>query len=105
MNLRQLQYVCEIVKQDFNISAAAIALNSSQPGISRQIKLLERELGTRIFLRTGNRLSGLTPSAKRIIKSAQKVVQEVSYIKAVCRAAEADSSGQLTIATIPTHAR
>ena len=60
MKLHQLRYVHEVAQQGLNISAAAVALHTSQPGVSKQIQLLEEELGLQIFLRNGKRLVGIT---------------------------------------------
>lgn len=105
MKVRQLQYLCEIARQRCNISAAAAALHTAQPGISKQIQLLEKELGTRIFLRAGNRLSGLTSTGEKILESAARVITEIAYINTVSREQEKSSGGILTIATTHTQAR
>ena len=60
MKLQQLKYACEVARRDLNVSAAAEALFTSQPGLSRQIKSLEAELGIEIFVRRGKRLTGVT---------------------------------------------
>jgi len=105
LNIRQLQYLCEIMKQGCNISAAAVTLHTSQSGISKQLKLLEDELGARLFHRQGNRLSGLTSVGERVFDSARRVVHEVSYIKGIAGETRDHSSGTLVIATTHTQAR
>jgi hypothetical protein len=70
MKLQQLRYVLEITRHGNHLSAAAEALNTSQPGVSRQIQLLEAELGFEIFLRTRNRIIGLTPPSQRVVDIA-----------------------------------
>ena len=57
MNLRQLQYICEIARSEFNISRAAKSLKTNQPSISKQVRLLEEELGLPVFRRRRSRLS------------------------------------------------
>ena len=60
MKLQQLRFIFEVVQSNFNISEAAKELHTSQPGVSKQIQLLEREIGIQIFHRHGKRLIGLT---------------------------------------------
>lgn len=105
MNLRQMQYVCEIAKRDLNISSVASALHTHQPGISKQVKRLETELGIEIFLRSRNRLSGITPHGQKIIAMAQAIVNEVANIRAVSRDVVQESNGSLVIAVTHTQAR
>lgn len=105
MNLRQLRYISEIAKRGLNISAVASALHTSQPGISKQVKLLEAELGSEIFVRSSNRLSGITPLGQKIIGMAQNVITEISNIKAASGGLDQERSGPLVIATTHTQAR
>jgi len=70
MTLRQLRALCEIVRQGLHLSRAAAALHTSQPGLSRQIQMLETELGVAIFQRKRNRILGLTPPGKGIVRLA-----------------------------------
>ncbi len=105
MNLRQMRYVCEIAKRELNISSVASALHTNQPGISKQVKLLEIELGVEIFLRSRNRLSGITPHGQKIIAMAQNIVNETANIKAISRDVVQESSGPLVIAVTHTQAR
>lgn len=65
MKLQQLRYIVEIVNQNLNITEAAEALYTSQPGISKQVRLLESELGVNIFERNGKHVKGLTPAGKK----------------------------------------
>ncbi len=81
MNLQQLRYVVEIVRHGNHLSAAAAALRSSQPGVSRQIQLLEAELGFEIFTRTRNRIIGLTEPGKIVLSLAQRVATDVTALK------------------------
>ena len=69
MKLQQLRCVYEIVQNDFNISKAAEFLHTSQPGVSKQIQLLEVEVGIKIFQRNGKRLPGLSDAGKHLYKS------------------------------------
>jgi LysR family transcriptional regulator, cys regulon transcriptional activator len=105
MNLRQLRYISEIAQRGLNISAVASALHTSQPGISKQVRLLETELGAEIFVRSSNRLSGVTPLGQKIIGMAQNVIAEISNIRVASRDLEQERSGSFVIATTHTQAR
>lgn len=105
MNLQQIEAVCEIVRNGFNISAAAKALRRSQPTLSRQIQNLERELGVRIFTRTRNRVVALTPDGKEILRIGQRMVQDTKNLAQVGNFESVDGSGELKIATTHLHAR
>ncbi len=105
MKLHQLKYVHEVARQGLNISAAAEALHTSQPGVSKQIQLLEEELNLQIFQRNGKRLTGITEPGKHIIKLAATVMLEMQNIKRVGHEFSKVESGTLTIATTHTQAR
>ncbi|MBX9849934.1 MAG: HTH-type transcriptional regulator CysB [Rhodocyclaceae bacterium] len=105
MNLQQLRYLNEIVRRGLNISDAAAALYTSQPGISKQIKLLEEELGIEIFVRNGKRIVALTEPGKTILDIAQRILHESDNLKQVGQEYQAQDSGQLILATTHTQAR
>jgi LysR family cys regulon transcriptional activator len=105
MKLQQLRYVVEITRHGNHLSAAAKALNTSQPGVSRQIQLLEAELGIEIFLRTRNRIIGLTPSGQQVVEIARRVVDDVGALRSLKDEASAGNRGSLTIGTTHTQAR
>lgn len=105
MKLHQLKYVHEVARQGLNISAAAEALHTSQPGVSKQIQLLEDELNLQIFQRNGKRLTGITEPGKHIIKLAATVMLEMQNIKRVGDEFSKVETGVLTIATTHTQAR
>lgn len=105
MTLRQLRYLCEIVNQGMHLSLAAAVLHTSQPGLSRQIQLLERELGVRVLNRSRNRIIGLTPAGKRILRYAQRTLQEADNVRSCGQEQNADAAGGLVIAANHTHAR
>ena len=105
MKLQQLRYVLEITRRGNHLSAAAEALNTSQPGVSRQIQLLEAELGFEIFLRTRNRIIGLTPSGQHVVEIARRVVDNIGALRSLKDEACAGHRGTLTIATTHTQAR
>jgi len=105
MNLQQLRYLNEIVRRGLNISDAAAALYTSQPGISKQIKLLEEELGIEIFVRNGKRIVALTEPGKTILDIAQRILHESDNLKQVGQEYQEQDSGQLILATTHTQAR
>lgn len=105
MNLQQLRYVCEIAQRGLNISAAAAALNTNQPGISKQIRQLEAELGLTIFERSRNRISGITPLGQQVVELAQDVMNQIAQISAIGRDPVLETSGALVVATSHTQAR
>jgi len=105
MNLQQLRYLNEIVRRNLNISDAAGALYTSQPGISKQIKLLEEELGIDIFVRNGKRIVALTAPGRAVLEIAQRVLHETDNLKQVGQEFSRQDRGSLTIATTHTQAR
>jgi len=105
MNLRQIRYICEITKSEFNISRAAKALRTNQPGISKQVRQLEQELGFAIFKRRRNRLSGVTTEGADLVVMAENIMKEVDNIKAMSRDVHQDKSATLLIAATHTQAR
>lgn len=105
MNLQQLRYICEVNRQGLNISLAAEALHTSQPGVSKQIHLLEDELGVQIFQRNGKRLVGVTPPGQQVLRLAKQIIQGTHNIKQVSVEFHSETSGSLSIATTHTQAR
>lgn len=105
MKLQQLRFLVAIAKNNLNISEAAEYLYTSQPGVSKQIKLLEEELGVEIFTRNGKHLTRITPAGQRIIDHAEKVLSEVRNIRSLSSEFKDEDQGVLTIATTHTQAR
>lgn len=105
MNLQQLRYVREVATNGLSISKAAIALNTSQPGISQQIIALERELGLPIFVRDKKRLVSLTKHGAEIVARAESALIDIDYIGKFANTVAKTDSGQLVIATSHTQAR
>jgi LysR family cys regulon transcriptional activator len=105
MNLQQLRYLNEIVRRGLNISEAAETLYTSQPGISKQIKQLEEELGLEIFVRNGKRIVSITEPGKAILEIAQRILHDTSNLKHISQEFRAQDSGELIIATTHTQAR
>src|SRR5664279_3629793 len=105
LSIAQIEAVCAIVRSNFNFSAAAVALDRSQPTLSRQIQELERALGVRIFTRSRNKVVALTPKGEEILRIGQRVVRDARNLAEVGRADAADDSGELRVATSHLHAR
>jgi LysR family transcriptional regulator, cys regulon transcriptional activator len=105
MKLHQLKYIHEVARQGLSISAAAEALHTSQPGVSKQIQMLEDELNLQIFQRNGKRLTGITEPGRHIVKLAATVMLEMQNIKRVGDEFSKVETGTLTIATTHTQAR
>jgi LysR family cys regulon transcriptional activator len=105
MKLQQLRYICEVERHNLNVSATAQSLFTSQPGISKQIRLLEDELGVEIFARSGKHLTHVTPAGKSILESAHEVLLKVDGIKRKAQEYTDETIGSLSIATTHTQAR
>ena len=105
MKLQQLRYIWEVAHHDLNVSATASDLYTSQPGISKQIRLLEDELGVEIFARNGKHLTRITAAGKLILEKAGDILREVESIRHVADEYRNESRGTLSIATTHTQAR
>ncbi|GGC03035.1 CysB family transcriptional regulator [Marinobacterium zhoushanense] len=105
MKLQQLRYICEVARHDLNVSATAQSLYTSQPGISKQIRLLEDELGVEVFARSGKHLTRVTPAGQAILSVAEQILQKVESIRQVAQEFSDEKKGSLSIATTHTQAR
>jgi LysR family cys regulon transcriptional activator len=105
MKLQQLRYLCEVANQGLNLSKAAEILHTSQPGISKQIRLLENELGVDVFVRNGKRVVETTPPGRAILEIAERMLRDAKNLKQVGQEFANEASGSLTIATTHTQAR
>ncbi len=105
MKLNQLRYICEVARRDLNVSAAAEALYTSQPGVSKQIRMLESELGVQVFERSGKHLTQVTPAGKEILIAAERILEDVRNIRSIAQEHVDESRGSLSIATTHTQAR
>lgn len=105
MKLQQLRYIVEVVNHRLNVSSTAEALYTSQPGISKQVRLLEDELGVQIFERSGKHLTRVTPSGEEIIKISREILSRVESIKSVAGEHTHPERGVLNITTTHTQAR
>lgn len=104
MKLQQLRYLVEIVDQHFNVTEAANQLYTSQPGISKQIRQLEQELGLAIFERHGKTFQGLTPAGQKILAISRELLVKAEGIKSVATEYTHPDHGVLRIATSNTQA-
>ena len=105
MKLQQLRYICEVARQGLNLSVAAEKLFTSQPGVSKQIRLLEDELGVEIFVRHGKRIVEITAPGRDIIRVAERMLRDANNLKNVAQEFTSEQTGSLTIATTHTQAR
>ncbi len=105
MTLKQLKYLIGIADSGLNITAAAERLYTSQPGISKQLKQLEAELGMQLFTRKGKSLAAITPAGQQVIERARKILREVDNISSLASDLTAEQEGRLSIATTHTQAR
>ncbi len=102
MKLQQLRYIVEVSKNNMNLSQTAQRLFTSQPGISKQIRLFEDELGITIFERSGKKLLGVTPIGQQIITYAADMLRKAEAIKTLANQYRNPEQGELSIATTPT---
>ena len=105
MKLQQLRYACEVARHGLNVSAAAEALHTSQPGISKQIRGLEDELGVEIFVRHGKRIAAVTEPGKAVLAIAERILAEAANMKRAGEEFANEKRGTLTVATTHTQAR
>ncbi|MBZ2187950.1 HTH-type transcriptional regulator CysB [Alcanivorax sp. JB21] len=105
MKLQQLRYAWEVARHELNVSATAQSLYTSQPGISKQIKMLEEELGVIIFARAGKHLTHVTPVGQQILHKVGEILQHVEAIRRVSQEYRDEGTGELRIATTHTQAR
>lgn len=105
MKLQQLRYIVEIERRGLNVSEAAESLYTSQPGISKQVKLLEEELGVTIFERSGKRFTGVTEPGRVVLEIAGRILREAENLKRAGEEYGGGNSGRLVLAATHTQAR
>ena len=105
MKLQQLKYFLAIVDNGLNITAAAERLFTSQPGVSKQLKLLEEELGVALFTRKGKSLAEITPAGEEVVERARAIMREVENIRTLAHNLQGEQEGSLSIGTTHTQAR
>lgn len=99
MNLHQFRFVQEAARRKLNLTEAARALHTSQPGVSKAIIELEEELGVEIFARHGKRLKRITEPGEHVLRSIELIMREVANLKRIGEQFSAEDSGTLSIAT------
>src|SRR3546814_4684703 len=104
MKLQKLGYIWEVAHHDLHVSATAQSLFTSQPGISKQIRLLEDELGLEVFARSGKHLTRVTPAGGRIITTAGEILRKCELIKPLAEEFCNDKHETLSITTTHTPA-
>src|SRR4051812_42684286 len=105
MNFQQLRSIREAARRGYNLTEEANVLFTSQPGVSRQIRELEEELGVEVFERNGKRLTGLTEPGKGILQIIERLLLEAENLRQASQEYSGEKKGMLTIATTHTQAR
>ena len=105
MNLHQFKFVQEAVRRNLNLTEAAKALHTSQPGVSKAILELEQELGIDIFTRHGKRLKRVTEPGQQVLHSIERILAEVNNLKRIGEQYSQQDRGTLSIAATHTQAR
>ncbi|HEX5361820.1 MAG TPA: HTH-type transcriptional regulator CysB [Fluviicoccus sp.] len=105
MKLQQLRYIVEVARNNLNVSAAAQSLYTSQPGVSKQIRLLEDELGVEIFTRSGKHFTQITPAGKEVLAIAREMLRQAENIRQIGEEFSDPRRGKLSISTTHTQAR
>ncbi|AKC32071.1 HTH-type transcriptional regulator CysB [Candidatus Pantoea carbekii] len=105
MKLQQLRYIVEVVNHNLNVSSTAEGLYTSQPGISKQVRMLEDELGIQIFIRNGKHLTQITPAGEEIIRISREILCKIDAIKSLAGEHTWPDKGSLYVATTHTQAR
>lgn len=105
MKLQQIKYIFEVARNQLNVSATAESLFTSQPGISKQIRLLEDELGVEIFVRSGKHLTNITPAGREILPIAETILKQVRTIQDIAASHVNQKEGRLNLASTHTFSR
>ena len=105
MNIQQLRYAYEVGKRGLSVSAAAAALHTSQPGVSKQIRALETELGVDLFVRRGRRFAAVTDAGREVLAAIERILAEVANLKTIGAEHADHAKGSLAVAVTHTQAR
>ena len=105
MTLTQLRYFIAIADSGLNITTAAERVHATQPGVSKQLKQLEDELGFQLFSRKGKSLHAITPSGLQVLERARVITSEAANIRSIAADLRGEEAGDLVIATTHTQAR
>jgi LysR family cys regulon transcriptional activator len=105
LNIQQLRYVSEVARRGLNVSEAAAALHTSQPGVSKQIRSLEEELGAEIFVRQGRRFTAITDAGREIVQAIDRILADIGNLRAVGAEFAHQARGPLAVGVTHTQAR
>ena len=105
MKLQQLRFLAAVAQNDLNLTAAASRVGATQPAVSKQLKLLEQELGFNIFVRAGRSLSRITAPGERVVEHALRILREAQNIRGISEELKDGQRGSLSIGTTHTQAR
>jgi LysR family cys regulon transcriptional activator len=105
MNIQQLRYASAVVRHGLNVSGAAAALHTSQPGVSKQIRALESELGVDLFVRQGRRFVALTDAGREVLPAIERILEGIANLKAIGAEHASQAKGSLAVAVTHTQAR
>ena len=105
MNFQQLRSLREATRRGYNLTEVAAMMHTSQPGVSRQIRELEDELGVEIFIRAGKRLTGLTPPGETLLPIVERLLLEADNLRRVGQDYADSAQGRLSIAATHSQAR
>jgi LysR family transcriptional regulator, cys regulon transcriptional activator len=104
VKLHQLRYLCEVIDSGLSVSRASARLHTSPSGISKQLKMLEDELGARLLTRRNTRITGITRTGEAALPMIRRILQDVEHVRRTSREISGQAAGVLRIATTHTHA-
>lgn len=105
MKLHQLRYLCEVIDNGFSVSRAAVRLHTVPSGISRQLKLLEEEIGLPLLQRNSTRITGTSEAGAAALPTIRRILKDIEHVRRISGELTGQSKGQLTVATTHNHAR
>src|SRR5215471_7088051 len=105
MTIQQLRFLAAVAQSSLNMTLAGAKLGATQPALSRQLKLLEEELGFDLFVRNGRAFSSITPTGERVLQHAQRLLIEMQRVKEISAESRDADNGILSIGTTHTQAR
>lgn len=105
MKLHQLRYLCEVIDSGMSVSRAAARLHTSPSGISKQLKVLEEELGVQLLTRKRTRITGVTRTADAALPVMRRIIQDIDHVRRISDESSGQAKGYLRVGTTHTHAR
>ncbi|MBY5377278.1 LysR substrate-binding domain-containing protein [Rhizobium leguminosarum] len=100
MDVGQLKTLIHVAEVG-SLSRAAERMNIAQPALSRQVRLLEEELGVQLFERHGRGMI-VTPAGEDVLHHAAKIMSELDAIRACASTAKKTLTGVVQVGTTPT---